>query len=79
MRKFTLMATFLLLIGCTPMQAIRGIATVKQIGAEKIADKVLSRNVEQVCTWPTIGALEREYGDNPTKYKQYHKFCGHAQ
>ena len=79
MKKFTLIPTLLLLIGCTPMQAIKGIATVKQIGAEKIADKVLSRNVEQTCTWPTIGALERKYGDNPTKYKQYHEFCGHAQ
>jgi len=70
-----------MLTGCliTPMQAAKGIVTVKRIGAEKIADKVLRDNVKQVCTWPTIGSLEREYGDNPTKYRAYRKFCGHAQ
>jgi len=70
----------LLLSGCiTPMQAMRGVGTVKRIGAEKIADKVLDTNVRQTCQWPTIGSLERRYGDNPTKYKQYRKFCGHAE
>ncbi len=78
MKKFSLIATAFLMIGCTPMQAIKGITTVKQIGAEKIADKVLDRNIHKTCTWPTIGSLERRYGDNPTKYKQYRKFCGHA-
>lgn len=69
----------LLLSGCTAPNIIKGITVAKSVGAEKAADMLLKRNERQLCNWPTIGSLEREYGDNPTKYKQYHKFCGHAQ
>lgn len=61
----------------TPMQAIKGASIAKAISKPNIADNLLDRNEKQLCTWPTIGSLERKYGKNPTKYKEYHKFCDH--
>lgn len=78
MKTLFIFCSLLLLSGCiTPMQGLRGVLTVKQVGKEKIADKLLKRNESQLCAWPTIGSLERRYGNNPTKYAEYHKFCNH--
>jgi len=65
------------LTGCLTFQeAYSGVATVGQMGSNKIADKWLQRQERQICS-VSIDALEREYGDNPTKYRHYLKFCGH--
>lgn len=45
-------------------------------GANK-ADKFLLHNLDQLCQWVTMGSVERAFGDNPTKYREYKRLCGH--
>jgi len=78
MRYLVLALSAVLLSGClTPGTMLKGVSAVNGAGLEKAADGLLKRNVEQTCNWPTIGSLEREYGNNPTKYREYHAFCDH--
>lgn len=78
MNKLIILAAALILSGCTNLPRIaKGVAAAKSVGAEKIADAVLKKNEERLCNWPTIGSLQREYRNNPTKHKAYHDFCGH--
>jgi len=77
MRIILTLCICLLLTGCiTPQEAFRGAALIKQVGSQKVADKWLKRQERQLCS-VNIDALEREYADNPTKYRHYLKFCGH--
>jgi len=62
----------------TPMQAMRGIGAVKQVGTEKIADKLLDKRIERLCEWSTEGSIQRRWKDNPTMLKYYRSFCGHS-
>lgn len=78
MDKIIILLAVFLLAGCGPVPKIaKGLTVAKSIGAQKISDAILERNESQLCKWPTIGSLERRYGNNPTKYKDYHKFCDH--
>lgn len=61
--------------GCSTAGKFGAVMVLRDVSLEKAADKVLADSVKKVCKYPTIGSLERRYGDNPTKYKQYHDYC----
>jgi len=67
----------LVLAGCESGAKFGAVLAFKEVALSKAADKMLDDSIEKLCKYPTIGSLERQFGDNPTKYKQYHKFCHH--
>jgi len=79
MKKCIILLFALSLSACKTTDVLQGLSGINTLVTEKAADGLLNQNEAQLCNWPTIGSLERRYGDNPTKYKEYHKFCGHTQ
>lgn len=77
MRYIILIAAILMLPGCETGAKVGAVLLLKDATLAKAADTMLDDSINKLCKYPTIGSLEREFGDNPTKYEQYHKFCHH--
>lgn len=73
--RLILFCSLLLLAACSSAGE-RAYMTARKEGANT-ADKFLLHNLDQLCNWPTIGSVERAFGDNPTKYQEYKRLCGH--
>lgn len=63
------------LSGCAEYREFKQVANFK--GAQA-ADGLLQDKLYSLCHYPTVGALERAFGDNPTKYREYKRLCGHS-
>lgn len=77
MRYIALISILILSACVTPLDAAKKAhSTISGRGAEA-SDAFLQGNIDELCNWTTIGALEREFGDNPTMYAAYRDLCGH--
>jgi len=75
MRLILFCSLFFLAACSTASEEAYRIARTK--GAQS-ADKFFAHNLDQLCNWPTVGSVERTLKDNPYKYHNYKRLCGHS-
>lgn len=79
MKKLLVVLTLVFLSGCSHLPIATAAIKQKQETARAVADLFFDRQVKQLCNYPTIGSIERRYGQRPIKLRQYQDYCNHSQ